>query len=63
MMPMPPCKNCERRHPGCHSKCSAYQAWSEKRQAIAEQIRKENALDAKLMHLDHIHKALRDKNK
>ena len=22
-----PCKNCARRHPGCHVKCEEYNAW------------------------------------
>lgn len=31
MYPKAPCKDCEKRHEGCHGKCEEYQAFSEER--------------------------------
>lgn len=34
MRPMPPCKDCEDRELGCHSKCKKYQEYTEKMKEI-----------------------------
>ena len=31
-----PCKQCERRHVGCHSMCSAYQGWKKELEKAAK---------------------------
>lgn len=31
-----PCGDCEKRHPGCHSKCPEYLEWKDYRKAISE---------------------------
>lgn len=36
----PPCKNCEKRHPGCHGKCEAYIAYKDKR-AVAYRLERD----------------------
>ena len=37
-----PCKNCEKRHEHCHSKCAEYKAFKEER----ERIKRKRWLDA-----------------
>ncbi len=36
-----PCKDCERRHPGCHSECEDYRKMKEEREEIRKKIRTE----------------------
>ena len=36
-----PCKGCEERHVGCHSKCERYLKEKEKRNAVSEALKKE----------------------
>jgi len=38
----PPCKDCEKRAPGCHSNCEGYKAFQEKWEAEKRWLRKEN---------------------
>ena len=39
-----PCKDCERREVGCHSKCSDYTAYLEKLNAVKELVNKDREL-------------------
>lgn len=41
-----PCKDCEKREPGCHSKCEAYRKLRKKNVKLNEQRAKENANNA-----------------
>lgn len=41
-MGIAPCKDCERRHPGCHGECPEYGEW--KRLHDEEQARRREAL-------------------
>lgn len=36
-----PCKNCSRRHIGCHSSCMSYGKWKDERDAMRKQRIKE----------------------
>lgn len=39
-----PCKDCERRHPGCHSKCEEYQTFRKANEEMHERVYQEKRL-------------------
>ena len=39
-----PCKDCELRHPGCHSKCEEYQTFRKANEEMLEKVRNEKRL-------------------
>ena len=39
-----PCKDCELRHPGCHSKCEDYQAFRKANEEMHERVYQEKRL-------------------
>ena len=41
-----PCYKCKKRKVGCHSKCTEYIEWKEKRKEENESIQKERSIDA-----------------
>ena len=42
MMPQPPCKDCVKRHLGCHASCNEYQEFTEERLHFNLQMSKIN---------------------
>lgn len=44
-MKMPPCKDCEFRHPGCHGSCEQYKAWALELEAERKAISKHHEAD------------------
>ena len=38
------CKDCDKRHLGCHDKCEAYQQYKDERRIIAENRQKEKVV-------------------
>lgn len=56
MRKTPPCYNCEKRHLGCHDRCSKYQEYRLNRNLFLEEQRKRNYLkyDYKLYKQDVI---------
>lgn len=46
---LPPCKDCEIRHPGCHARCSDYGRWK-----IAHEEELEALRDERNMSLDYV---------
>lgn len=40
-----PCLLCDKRHIGCHSKCSEYLSYVDKKDALNAEIRKKKYLD------------------
>lgn len=47
----PPCKNCEDREVGCHSKCEAYMEWAKEHEELREKNRTERVIDFTLRKL------------
>lgn len=41
----PPCKNCELREVGCHSKCNAYISWAKEHGEAREKNRTERVIE------------------
>lgn len=39
-----PCKDCEKRYPGCHSKCEEYQAFHKANEEMHERVHQEKQL-------------------
>lgn len=44
-MKVPPCKDCEERYVGCHSKCVAYLEWKKEHDLYKNKIIEGNKLD------------------
>lgn len=42
-MNLSPCKDCEKRHPHCHSECEEYAAYREDRDKVNAERQKESA--------------------
>ena len=40
-----PCKNCEKRHPGCHDHCEDYKSVADYRAKEREDLRQRRAID------------------
>ena len=43
--PIPPCKDCEDRHIGCHSKCKQYKAFAEENRKRHDEAMKRFVVD------------------
>lgn len=57
MRELPPCKDCEFRHPGCHAQCEPYKAWLEDQHAKSAYLAKND--DATKVIIDGIRKIKR----
>lgn len=44
-----PCKDCNRRGPGCHARCKDYMAWKEEHEAELEDVRRQRQKDGQLI--------------
>ena len=62
-MSIAPCKDCESRHVGCHSKCSKYSEWRELLNQENEKISKTRIHEADLIRRRNAAIAKRQKNK
>ena len=58
-MKMSPCKSCESRHPGCHSKCEPYKEWKVYRNELSEHLKKIRGMESDVMRMEHIRQAQR----
>jgi hypothetical protein len=43
------CKQCEKRHPGCHSTCPEYNTWKSEKDRLNEIVRKKRQAEAEMI--------------
>ena len=51
-----PCRYCEKRHIGCHAKCSDYQEWNNENERLRNKHREERHIDNLLKEEKVMHK-------